>query len=118
MNNKNDVLFDLTNPAIEFDVAGRKFEVKQANLGMLVLFRKYMTTLDAGDSTQDILLAVKAIYLVLKDKYSDVTEEWLLENLPANIETLEVLVKLGFMTPQKAELATTMLETETRKITG
>jgi hypothetical protein len=54
---------------------------------------------------------------MLKDKAPDIMEEFVLQNTPADIDILECLATLGFISPSKVKLAKTIQDKVTAKLT-
>jgi len=96
------ILFDLVNPSFVIKFAGKEFTVRKANLEKAILYQERLRELvDKKDSAIDIKIAAYCLYLVLKDSDPSITEEYVIKNSPASINSLEWIETLGFMTPQK-----------------
>ena len=66
----------------------------------------------------DAKLLAFCIFIMLKEQVPYLTEEEVLKNIPADVDTLEVLAKLGFINPSKLEQANKIREALIKKSTG
>jgi hypothetical protein len=101
-------LVKLLNPAFSFEFADKTYQVKRANIEQV---QQYQMKVVESEKNTDILPSVRdsnmiayAIFLILHKSYPDVTEEFVKENIPGNIDIISYLLDLGFIDPQKAEI--------------
>lgn len=101
MENK-DKLSIFLNISFDLEFGGKVYTVKPANITDAILYQKKLQELaDEKNPAIDLELAVYALYLILKKVDPQITEEYIKEHCPANINTFEVIEKLGFMSPQR-----------------
>ncbi len=99
-----DSLYKLVNPEFTFEWNGQSYEVKKASLQKVVLYQERARQLaESKDLSWEIKLTAYCIFLVLKDKIPDLTEEFVLDNTQGNIDFVELMVTLGFVNPTRAE---------------
>jgi len=99
---ENDKLSLFFNAPFELEFGGKVYTVRAANILDAVLYQKRLQELvEAKSPAIDLELAVYCLYLVLKKVDPTITEDYVKENCPANIDTLSIIEKLGFMSPQK-----------------
>jgi hypothetical protein len=104
-------LFELINPKFTFKFAGKEYLVKKANLRQGIQYRqKVKELLDAKDENQDSKLVAFCIFLILKEVDNSITEEFVLENTPADIDVLGTLEMLGFINPKQVQAAKVIQE--------
>lgn len=100
------VLYELINPPFTFRFADKEYELRKASIEKGIQYQaKVRGLLEAKDPAQDLKLAVYCIYLMLKDIDPAITEEFVLQNCPADLDVIDCLTQLGFMNPQRTELA-------------
>jgi hypothetical protein len=110
-------LYQLVNAPFTFSFAGKEYNIKKANLEKAILYQQKMKELqNAGDPTPDLKLAAYCIYIVLSEVDNAITEQFVLQNTPADIDVLECLTTLGFMNPQRKELAKKMEQNLAKKL--
>jgi hypothetical protein len=100
----NTSLYKLVTPSFSMEYGGKTFQVKKANLEMAVKYQIKAKELDGKDFAE-ITLTAYAIFLVLNKADNSVTEEWVNEEFPADIDILECLMSLGFISPKGLEIA-------------
>lgn len=102
----SDTLYTLVNPSFTFSFAGKEYSVRKANLEKAIQYQKKTKELqDAKDVFADLKLIAFCIFIVLKDVEPALTEDFVFQNTPADIDIMECLTTLGFMSPQRKELA-------------
>jgi len=109
-------LYKLVNPSFTFEFGGKVFEVKKANLQMAVQYQTRIKELKEKSSTE-LLLVSYCIYLVLNKADSTITEDWVIENTPADIDVLDCLARLGFINQNRLEIAKKIKEEVEKKST-
>lgn len=92
----------LVNVNFPFSFDGKEYHVKKANLEQVILFQRKSAEI-AGDASVDLMMAAYAIYLILYAVDKNVTEEFVKENCPGDIDVVAILSQLGFMNQQKVE---------------
>ena len=97
-------IYKLLNPAFSFEFGGKTFEVKKANLEMAIQYQNKVRELKDSKNAE-IELASYCIYLVIKKSDPTVEESWVKENTPADIEFLDCLATLGFISQKRVEIA-------------
>jgi hypothetical protein len=107
-------LVRLLNPAFTFEFADTTYEVKRANIEQVQQYQIKVNELgkktDVPSAVRDLDLASYATYLILHKKYPDITETFVKENLPGNVDVISYLAELGFIDPQKAEMVKKLQE--------
>lgn len=107
-----NVALELLNPDFVFKFAGKEYSVRKANLRQGLLYQqKVKELLDAKSASVDLQLVSYCIYLVLKETDKSITEDFVQDNAPADINILETLTTLGFMNPGQAAKAKNLLGT-------
>ncbi len=97
----------LTNVETPFTFNGKDYQIKKANLQQVILFQRQAKVIgEEKDAGGDLRMLAYAIYLALNAIDKNVTEDYILENCPGDIDVVAVLTQLGFMNQQKAELMT------------
>ena len=75
---------------------------RKANLEKAVLYQVRIKELVKNDDPAvDLKIAAYCLYLVLKDIEPSITEDFVLQNAPADIDTLKCIETLGFMSPMR-----------------
>lgn len=98
----DNTLFELVNVPQPINFAGKTYNVKKANLEKAILYQTKVKELaEKQDGALDLKLAAYCLYLVLKDVDASITESFVIENLPGDLDSLAVIQTLGFMSPQK-----------------
>ena len=101
-------LVKLLNPAFTFEFAGQSYQVKRANIEQVQQYQIKVAELgkniNVPSGVRDLDIASYATYLILHKNYPDVTEDYVKENLPGNIDIISHLADLGFIDPLKAEM--------------
>lgn len=98
--NENNSIFRLVNPNFKFEFMGEVYNIRKATLDKAVQYQVRVKELsDSKDFAADAKIVAFCIKIMLEDSIKDLTEEKVLKNIPANIDTLKVLTSLGFMSP-------------------
>ena len=108
-NNNEKTIYRLVNPEFDFEFMGKVYTLRKATLDKAIQYQTKLKEL-SGDSASDAKLISFCIYIMLKDQNSELTEEIVLNNIPADIDALEVLTILGFMSPTKLNEAKEILK--------
>jgi hypothetical protein len=96
----------VANNEFDFLFAGRVFKLKKANLKQVIEFQKRLIdiTKDNAGIGLDVLAIAPALLIVLKNIDPTITEDYILENTPGDIDVMGTLQTLGFMNQQKKTL--------------
>jgi len=98
-------LIELVNPEIDFTFAGKVYKIKKANIKKALSYQQKIKELTDDKATSvDLLLVSHCIFLCLKDIEPTITEDWVQENTPGDVDVAEVLTTLGFMNPKQRDL--------------
>jgi len=89
-----DNLIKLVNPEFEIEFMGQNYTVRKATLDKVVQYQSYVK--EIKQTGTDANLIAHGLYLLLKDKIPDLTEQTVLENTPGDLNSIEILTKLGF----------------------
>lgn len=112
-------LYTLVNPEFQFEFGGEKFDLKKANLSKAIQYQTRVKELATeNDPNPDLKIVAYCIYLVLKHVKPECTEEWVIDNTPAEIDVIECLTTLGFISPKRAETAKKIGDEAIKKATG
>jgi hypothetical protein len=115
----SETLYTLVNSEFDFSWNGQVYRIRKANLDKAVQYQKKAKELgDAKDPSADIKLAAYCIYIVLKDKDASITEQSVIENTPADIDVIECLTNLGFISPKRMEAVNKIREVIEKKATS
>jgi hypothetical protein len=99
-------LKDLTNPEFSVKIGDKDYLIRKASLRQTISFQEKIKELyDKKDSAANVKSLSYAYWLILKDKYPEITEEYLLDVLPGDLDFSENLVMLGFMNPRQMNLS-------------
>jgi hypothetical protein len=106
----------LVNAPFDITFKGATYSVKQANLTKAFLFRdRQKQIIESKDPASELKIASYALFLVLRDVIPNLTEQDVSDNVPADIDVLNLLTVLGFMSQQQANLASQIKEVVTNK---
>lgn len=114
---KDNSIVNLVNPEFDFGFMGTIYHIRKATLDKMIPYQIKVKELE-GDAGGDSKLTAFCIYIMLKDKIEGLTEQTVLENTPADIDTLSILSYLGFINPSKMETVRNLQEAVMKKITG
>lgn len=110
-----DILKELVNPSFDLQLGERKFSCKKANIEQVIRYHEKIREL--GDDPFLEQKLVKFVYYLIissSPEGADITEEYIGKNLPGAVDTIDSLILLGFMNPQKKDaiqnLSTKMAE--------
>lgn len=107
-NDENKTLVSLINPKFTFQFADKEYQIRKANMTQVVQFQQRAAELLEDKTLQpairDAEMLAYCVFLLLKNADQSVTEEFVKDNLPGNIDGLDILARLGFIDPQKLEL--------------
>lgn len=96
--------FSVANIDFTLSFAGKEHVVKKANLQQVIQFQRRSKELsESKDAAADMLIAAYAIYLILHGVDTTITEDYILENTAGDIDVIDIISKLGFMSQQKVE---------------
>ena len=94
----------LANLEFDYKFAGRDFKLKKASLKQVIEWQNKVMEINSSKSASADLLAVaQALYISIHSTDSTITEDYILENAPGDIDVVSTLVQLGFMSQKKVE---------------
>ena len=103
----DDTLYKLVNPEFDFNWNGTVYQIKKATLSDVVAYQKKMEELmQSKESGWQVRLVSYCLYLALRNKIQGLTEEQILDNTPADVDSIKLLTMLGFLKPTKMETTT------------
>lgn len=106
-------LHELLNPEFTFKFAGKDYLVRKANLKQGILYQdKVQELLEHKTASVDLQLVGFCIWLILKEADPTITEDYVLNNTPADIDVVGTLTVLGFMNPKQGETARRLTENQ------
>lgn len=106
----DETLYKLINPEFDFEWNGEMFHIKKANITKVVQYQQRARELaEKNEVSTELKLGAYALYLVLKESKPDLTEEFVLENTPGDIDVLDLFVRLGFLNPARIKAALQIL---------
>lgn len=92
----------MTNTEFDFPFAGKTYKVKKANLSMVMDFQRKVAEIQKEkDPAADLRIGAYALYLVLHNTDSTITEQYVNENCPGDIDIVDIIKVLGFMSQRK-----------------
>lgn len=90
------------NAPFEIEFNGKTYSIRAANVVDAIAYQKKLQELSDNKSPAiDLELAIYCLYLVLHRSDETVTEDYVKDNCPADVDTIGLIEKLGFMSPQK-----------------
>lgn len=95
----------IANVEFDFQFAGKVYRLKRANLRQVIEFQRKILAIDKADSTISALALVPALLISLSTIDPSVTEDYILNNTPGDIDILGTLQLLGFMNQKKVVAA-------------
>lgn len=104
MENSNVVLINLTNPEFDINFDGKTYRIRKATLDKAVAWQGKVKELESDVASSQKITAY-CIYIMLKSQIPDLTEDYVLSHIPADIDSMELMVQLGFLSPSNLELA-------------
>ena len=114
---KDNSIVKLVNPEFDFEFMGNSYRIRKATLDKLISYQNKVKDLE-GDAGADSKLIAHCIYIMLKDKIEGLTEQTVLENTPADIDILDILSKLGFISPSKMKTVKGIQDLVQDKLSG
>lgn len=95
----------LINAEFDIEFANKTYKVRKASIEQVILFQTRMMSLaDQKDSSLDIKAAAYCIFLTIQGSDKSITEDWVLQNAPGDLDPYDIFVQLGFMNRQKVDL--------------
>jgi hypothetical protein len=102
MNELNKII----NPEFTFQYNGKDYQIRKASLRKVIQYQEKVRELsEKKDPGVDYKLLAYCIFLILKGVEPSLTEDGVLDTVPGDINVIETLALLGFMTPSQKELA-------------
>lgn len=96
-------IYEIVNPSFIFKFAGKEYTLRGADLEKAVIYQRRVKEIATNGETEYDLIAY-CIYIMLKDVDPEITLDYVKMNTPATINVMEVLIQLGFLSPQQAKL--------------
>lgn len=112
----NSVL-KLVNPEFTIEFMGKEYRIRKATLDKAIQYQQKLKELQ-NEASADPKIVAYCVYIMLKDQIADLTEEMTLANVPADVNTLEILTMLGFINPSNLEKAKQIEEAILNKSTS
>lgn len=110
----DNTLYTLVNPEFDFNWNGTTYQVKKANLQKVVQYQERARALaESKDQGGETKLVAYCIYLILKDKIPDLTEEQVMNEAPGDIDTIGLMVTLGFLNAAKVQALLQTMKNQT-----
>src|SRR5258708_7365757 len=117
MSDPTTTIYELTNPPFTFKLGGREFQVTRVNISQVAQYRKRISELSSTPGSEYKLITY-AIFLVLNKADPTITEDWVIENTPGDVDIFKCLEVLGFMNPRQLEIAQKLSEGQTKILTS
>ena len=114
---KDNSIVRLVNPEFQFGFMDKVYTIRKATLDKMVAYKEKVASLKVDVSSDEKLVAF-CIWIMLKDQIEGLTEEMVLFNTPADVDTLEVLSNLGFINPSKMKAVKEIQNMIQNKLTG
>jgi hypothetical protein len=110
-------LADLTNPEFSIKIGDKEFVIRKATLRQTISFQEKIKELSDNNTVAANMKSLSyAYWLILKNKYPEISEDILLDTLPGDLDFGETLVMLGFMNPQQIKISQMIEETLKKKL--
>ena len=91
-------LYNLTNPEFDFGFNGKTYRIRRATLDKGIQYQQKVKVLE-GDEAGHAKILAYCVYIMIKDQEPTISEEDIIKLLPADIDGLELLTILGFISP-------------------
>ena len=112
-------LGDLTNPEFTLQFAGKDYQVRKATLRQVAEYQQKVQELSKNPSpSNDVEIVAFCLYTILTKADSNVTLDFIKDNVRGDIDVLEVLAMLGFMSPLQIEKTKLVQEAVQKKLTS
>lgn len=112
-----ETIIKLVNPAFTINFAGKDYSVRKATLDKAIQYQQRLKDLK-DDVALDAKIVGYCLYILLKDQDAALTEDYVIQNIPADINGLETLTKLGFINPSTLALIQASQTTIINKLTS
>lgn len=96
-------LVALINPEFALQYKGQEYMVRKATIRQVIAYQERLASLK-GESSAELKISAYCVYLLLKDKIADLTEDDVLDNMQGDEDVLELTSRLGFINPEKLEM--------------
>ena len=107
-------LTNLLNPPFTFQFGDKEFQIRKANIKQVQQYQLKLDELSKDKETitpvKDLNLLAYSLFLVLSKADSSITEDFVIENMPGNVDAISLLAQLGFINPQRAKLVQNLQE--------
>ena len=98
MNNEGEIM---TNVSFDYSFNGKVYQIKRATLRQVMEWQRKLLDMKKDASTPDAAILVPALYSILHNVDANITEDIILDNTPGDINVLQTLELLGFVSQQK-----------------
>ncbi len=98
----------MTNTEFDYTLGGKTYSIKRASIKQVILFQRKVMEIQKEpeqDAGADLRIVAYAIYLLLKEADPNITEDFVQENAPGDIDAMATFQQLGFMNQQKMAIA-------------
>ena len=114
-------LYNLVNPEFDFGFNNKIYHLRKATLDKAVQYQKKVKEL-AGDGNIDSVsnasILAFCVYIMLKDQEPTITEEFVMNLIPGDVDGLELLCTLGFIHPSKLAAVKEVQASVMKKLTS
>jgi len=105
---------ELVNPSFTFKFNSKEYQVKKANIEQVAQYQIKLSELAKDDtvipSVRDLEVISYCVYLLLKTVDTDITVDIIKQQLPGNVDGLDLLSQMGFIDPQKVKIVKDLQE--------
>lgn len=109
----------LANPSFKFEWNGKTYDCKKANLKQVAAFTaRSKELIEAKDDASEQKLIAFCIAEILKASDPSITEEFVMENTPGDVTSMDVFISLGFMNTAKFQAAMEVATSLTTESSG
>ena len=95
----------ITNIEFDYPFAGKIYKLKRANLRQVIDFQHKIMAMDKSDSSISVMAVAPALLVSLSAVDPTITEDYILDNTPGDIDVMATLQLLGFLSQKKVEIA-------------
>ena len=95
----------MTNIEFDFPILGKTYKIKKASIKQVIDWQRKVSEIQKEkDAGADLRMIAYAIYAIIHSVDTTVTEDYILENVPGDLNAEEILLKLGFLNQQKVAM--------------
>jgi len=100
-------LIELLNPEFPFKLGEKTYQIKKPSITLMTKFysemQRLMDSQDISNATKDMKVLAYCIYLLVSPQDTELTVEKVEDMIPGDVDTFDLLGKLGFMNPLMKE---------------